>query len=121
MLKYSNYKILKCYKLILNNKTIFSNIRSIIVFSFFAIYFFLSFFFICIGISSLQKNVTKLLFDNPKQKIQSSKNLLEDNHNINNQIKPQNKNKNKKNSKKNQLNFFLQKRSIIKQNQVIKK
>jgi len=121
VLKYSNYKMLKCYKLILNNKTIFSNIGSIIVFAFFAIYFFLSFFFICIGISSLQKNITKLLFDNPKQKIQSSKNLLEDNHNINNQIKPQNKNKNKKNSKKNQLNFFLQKRSIIKQNQVIKK
>ena len=66
VLKYSNYKMLKCYKLILNNKTIFSNIGSIVVFSFFAIYFFLSFFFICIGISSLQKNVTKLLFDNPK-------------------------------------------------------
>ena len=44
VLKYSNYKILKCYKLILNNKTIFSNIGSIIVFAFFAIYFFLSFF-----------------------------------------------------------------------------
>ena len=52
VLKYSNYKMLKCYKLILNNKTIFSNIGSIIVFAFFAIYFFLSFFFICIGISS---------------------------------------------------------------------
>ena len=54
VLKYSNYKVLKCYKLVFNNNVISKNIGSIIVIIYFALYFPFLLLFIIKGISPLK-------------------------------------------------------------------
>ena len=106
VLKYSNYKVLKCYKLIFEKNPILSNIGSIIVLILFGIYFFFLLFLIFKGIHSFKINVMKSLFKYKKQKI-LNKNISI----INNLNKALSKNK------KNQKNiFFPPKRKIIKTN-----
>ena len=54
VLKYSNYKVLKCYKLVFNNNVISKNIGSIIVIIYFELYFPFLLLFIIKGISPLK-------------------------------------------------------------------
>ena len=85
VLKYSNYKVLTCYKLIFEKDPVSSNIGSILVIIFFGIYFFFLIFLIFKGITPLKIDIIKTI-DNPKQKaanIISNKNILINNQSIN--------------------------------------
>ena len=119
VLKYSNYKVLKCYKLIITKNQIPSNIGSIFVLIFLGMYFCFLIIFIFNGTNPLKIDILKSI-DNTKQKMiknTTSKNVLINNKNINNKNKKQNKklelmfpplkkskNKNERISKKNSKN-----------------
>ena len=83
ILKYSNYKVLKCFKLIWNINSITKNKGSIIVLTFFLIYLIFLIIYIFKGISPLKEEAKKQL-------IKKTKNI----GNNNNTIQIYNKNKN---------------------------
>ena len=60
ILKYSNYKVLKCYDLVLDYKSLLKNKGSIIVFAYFILYVFSIIAFAIKGISYLKIIVAKL-------------------------------------------------------------
>ena len=63
-LKYSNYKVMRCYNLVFNFKILCHNIGSIIILIFFVIYLvFMNLYFIK-DISSIKIKISKILFDN---------------------------------------------------------
>ena len=68
VLKYSNLKILKCFKLTLRKKTFQKNLGSIIVLSSFLIYFACLFFFIIKGITPLKNKFVNILQNKTKKK-----------------------------------------------------
>ena len=92
ILKYSNYKIIKCYNLIINGNLISSNLGSIIILSLSGIYFLFLFIFLVNGINPLKINIFKSLYNN--------KNIIINNNNQinNNQINNNPKNNNKRKS-----------------------
>ena len=75
VLKYSNYKIVKCYNLIMQKNPFSSNKGSNLIFTFFIIYLLFFLIFIFKGISSLKIDISKYLLSKqnhkPRDKIQS--------------------------------------------------
>ena len=72
VLKYSNFQILKCYKLIFN-KTFFSNnLGSITVIIFFIIYLFCMIIYIIKGIAPLTNNMQNIVFKEEENKIKNN-------------------------------------------------
>ena len=66
VLKYSNYDILKCYKIILTIEVIKENIGSLIVIFFFLCYLICLFIFIFRGIIPLKIKLRNELYKEPK-------------------------------------------------------
>ena len=66
-LKILNLKVLKCYKLILNMKTITKNFGSIIVIALIIFNISFAIIFIIKGISPLKLNIARYLFEKPKK------------------------------------------------------
>ena len=71
VLKYSNFKVLKCYELVFQKKTVSKNYGSLVVMIIFAIYLVFLFIYIVLGILPIQKEVANQLFVKP----QSQKNI----------------------------------------------
>ena len=71
ILKYSNYKILKCYKLISSNKIIKENIGSIILIIFFVVYLISLLFYIIKGVNPLKNKIKKLKAKEEENKVYS--------------------------------------------------
>ena len=87
VLKYSNYRILKCYNLIFNKNVISENFGSILVIIYFAFYILFLFLYIFKGISSLKINAINILKkpnidDNNKIKENKSMDKKQFNRNI---------------------------------------
>ena len=77
VLKFSNYKVLKCYNLVFNNNVISKNLGSILVFVYFALYSPFLFIFIFKGISPLKIDTINVIektntIDNRKKKSYNS-------------------------------------------------
>ena len=93
VLKYSNYKILKCYKLIIEKDLFSSNIGNILVLIIFGIYICFLIIFIFKGTTPLKISIFKSI-DKTKIKmlnIISNKNIIINNKSIDNRNKNQNK------------------------------
>ena len=79
VIKYSNIRILKCYKLVFNLKEMKNNIGSIIMLVFFLLYLILLVAHIIIGLKPLQKQISNVVSDNifiknkPEKKTKSKK------------------------------------------------
>ena len=71
VLKYSNYKVLKCYKLIMTMNTFTKNIGSIISLIFFFAFFIFLLFYSAKGINSLKIDFLKILITSNENNIQS--------------------------------------------------
>ena len=71
ILKYSNYKILKCYKLISSNKIIKENIGSIILIIFFVVYIISLIFYIIKGVNPLKNKIKELKAKEEENKVYS--------------------------------------------------
>ena len=69
VLKYSNYKILKCYKLIGNKRIITKNIGNIILIIFFVIYLISLIFYIIKGINPLKYDLEEIMIKEEEKKI----------------------------------------------------
>ena len=120
VLKYSNYDILKCHKIITNIKALKSNIGCMITIIYFCCYLIGLFIYICKGIDPLRKKLEKIL------KKKKANNITKKNSNIDNIFYPPKKKKatpklfvkvNKKNMNKiifNKIDFSSQ--SNIKNN-----
>ena len=67
VLKYSNFKVLKCYKLVFQKKTLTNNYGSIVVIIFFLIYLVFFIIYIVLGIFPIKKEVAKKIFEKPKK------------------------------------------------------
>ena len=61
VLKYSNFKVLKCYKLVFDLNSLFKNYGSIIIICYFLIYLFFLFIFIIKGISPIEIEISNIL------------------------------------------------------------
>ena len=94
VLKYSNYKVLKCAKLTFTKKSLTSNIGSILTIVYFLIYLiFLTIYFVK-GISQLKTEITKTVIKNQEKKKEkenkekeiNSIEILKDKLNDNNKI-----------------------------------
>ena len=83
ILKYSNYKIVKCYKLIFYNNPCNSNSGCIIVLILFGIYFLFLIIYIFKGINPLKINIVKSITENQKAKLSSSFIFIKKNSNKN--------------------------------------
>ena len=120
VLKYSNFQILKCFKLILTKKTFQKNLGSIIVLSSFLIYFACLIFFIIKGITPLKNKMGNILTNKEKKndsinnnnnnktgKKKKLKNVLHPVKKTNKKKRTSNLNdtKRKKQEKKNEMNF----------------
>ena len=81
VLKYSNYKVLKCYKLVFNISVISKNYGSIIVIVYFGFYLLFLFLFIIKGLYSFKINIMKKIL---KQTNSVHNNSLNDYSKINN-------------------------------------
>ena len=100
ILKYSNYKVLKCSNLVFKNKTFISNKGSIIVIVYFSIYLSFLIMFIIKGISPL-KNVCSKIEGNPSiylNEIKPANNILKSINLIN--VNEKNNNISKRSGKK---------------------
>ena len=62
ILKNSNYKTLKCYRLVFNSDYLKKNIGSFVVLTFFILYVIFFFVYICKGISPLQEEVMNTIY-----------------------------------------------------------
>ena len=76
VLKYSNYKILQCYKLVFVKTVISANKGSILILILFNLYLICFIMYIIRGVNPLQKNVYEILEKNGKAMIDISKNSL---------------------------------------------
>jgi hypothetical protein len=104
ILKYSNYKVLKCFKLVFNLEILKKNIGSIITLAFFLIYLIFFIIFIFKEVSPLKKEISKLFVNKKSDKILGY--TSNDNNNINTKsiINSKKKVKQKKKIKKNKKN-----------------
>ena len=68
VLKYSNYKVLKCSKLTFTLNSITHNIGSIFTIIYFLVFFAFFLIFILKGIAQLKTEISKILFKNQKKK-----------------------------------------------------
>ena len=66
VLKYSNFKVLKCYGLVFQKKTVSKNYGSIVVMIIFTIFLVFLIIFIALGILPIQKEVANILFEKPQ-------------------------------------------------------
>ena len=82
VLKYSNYDILKCYKIITNIKALKSNIGCMITIIYFCCYLICVFIYIFKGIDPLRKKLGKIL------KMKKTNNITKKNSNIDNILYP---------------------------------
>ena len=82
-LKNSNYKTLKCYKLVFNSNYLKKNIGNFIVLSFFFVYLCFFVMFIIKGITPLQKEILKNIFITFKNVNRDDLNNIIINNNIN--------------------------------------
>ena len=101
-LKYSNYKVLKCYNLILTIKVLTNNKGSIIVIIYFLIYFIFLCVYIVKGLKPLRLEISKFLFEEIKNSLSDDSKKFPLNNNIKN-----NKNKKEITSKNNKNNYSL--------------
>ena len=76
VLKYSNYKVLKCYKLAFSLKIFKNNFGNIIVLGYFAIFFILIIIYCIKGIKELKNDISKniLINDDESNKVEKIKN-----------------------------------------------
>ena len=85
ILKYSNYKVLKCYKLAFSSKIFRNNKGNIIVLIYFGIYFIFLLIYFIKGASELKNDISNNLINNNRKDINKEKiNFI----NINNENKP---------------------------------
>ena len=103
VLKYSNVKVLKCFKLVFNINSITKNIGSIIVIILFLFYFICFLIFIIKGISSIKIETVKTIFELKKCKENK------DNHNNKFNI---NNNKTLVNNNKKEINDIKYKKNL---------
>ena len=75
VLKYSNYKVLKCAKLTFSKNSLTNNIGSIISLIYFLIYFIFFIIYVIKGISQLKANISKVILE--KNEFNKSKNTKE--------------------------------------------
>ena len=94
VLKYSNYKVLKCFKLVFNLEYILKNIGSILTFIYFLIYLIFFIIFLFKGITPL-KIVISNIFINQENRLNTDNidQVLERQNNEVNVVKKRNKNK----------------------------
>ena len=104
VLKYSNIKVLKCFKLVFDISSIINNYGSLLVIAFFLIYLCFLFVYFFKGINPLKISIGKLFFERPNNKKDASNEWIK-------QLK-----KHKKSSKahKHKTNFPPKKRKIKK-------
>ena len=86
VLKYSNYKIIKCYNLIFDNNPISKNIGSILVLIDFGIYFLFLIILIYKGTDPLKIDILKSIIDNKKPKEQNDNKIKNSNYINNNTV-----------------------------------
>ena len=85
VLKYSNYKVLKCYKLVFKIKNLIHNIGSFFVIAFFLIYLIFLIIYFVKGISQIKNDIAKKLEENKNKKFSKNNGeKLKMNKNINN-------------------------------------
>ena len=108
ILKYSNYKVLKCYNLVLTTKVLIDNKGSIVVIIYFLIYFIFLCIYIVKGLKPLRIEISKILFDKIDN-IPNNRDVKLLDKNLKN-----NKNKKEVMSKKNKKNNSLNKCDTLK-------
>ena len=89
VLKYSNYKVLKCGKIIFNIDSITKNIGSIISIIYFLIYFVFFIIYIIKGISQIKTDISKIIIKNVK--VEENKKVVKINHKQINNLKGNNR------------------------------
>ena len=102
ILKYSNYEVLKCYKLVFNINIFPDNYGNIIILGFFAIYFIFLMVFIIKGIYPLKieaKQMLKKIQNNKMNKNESFHHLNKNNKNSKKKLNLKRQQKNKHNKK----------------------
>ena len=90
ILKNSNYKVVKCYKLVFNKDIIFKNHGSILVITYFLIYLIAFVMFLFFGINSLKIDTMKTIIQKQTEKRKKSDTCLELKLNNNNEKKSMN-------------------------------
>jgi len=68
VLKYSNIKVLKCFKLVFDISSLTNNYGSIVILAFFLIYLCFSFVYFFKGINPMKINIAKLFFERPNKR-----------------------------------------------------
>ena len=102
VLKYSNYKVLKCFKLVFCSKGISKNYGSVIVIILFLLYIPCFIFYIIKGIDPIKIDSIKTYFEKPKENNNKGNNNSKNNIKINS-FKNKNLNNNNKENSKNKL------------------
>ena len=102
VLKYSNYKVLKCFKLVFCSKGISKNYGSVIVIILFLLYIPCFIFYIIKGIDPIKIDSIKTYFEKPKENNNNGNNNSKNNIKINS-FKNKNLNNNNKENSKNKL------------------
>ena len=77
VLKYSNYKVLKCYNLVFSSENFGKNIGRIIVFIYFGIYLVFLILYIIKGISEIKQSFSKLIIDKKQNEINEKEKIKE--------------------------------------------
>ena len=75
VLKYSNYKVLKCYNLVFRSENFGKNIGRIIVFIYFGIYLVFLILYIIKGISEIKQSFSKLIIDKKQNEIKEKEKI----------------------------------------------
>ena len=73
ILKYSNFKIMKCYKLVFNKNVFTKNIGSIIIFIIFSFYLVCVIFFIIMGIEPLKNKLKEITVNTEEKTLKKDK------------------------------------------------
>jgi len=94
VLKYSNIKVLKCFKLVFDISSIIDNYGSLVVIAFFLVYLCSLFVYFFKGINPLKINIGKLFFERPNKTNETNKDWI-------NNLKKHKKNKKASKHKKN--------------------
>ena len=104
VLKYSNYKILRCYKLIGSKRMITKNIGNIFLIILFIVYIYSLTSYICRGVNSLKSRVIKQMIKDKEDEKEDKKVFFEETTKKqkpkNNKLKKQSKSEKNKKSKK---------------------
>ena len=77
VLKYSNYKVLKCYNLVFRSENFGKNIGRIILFIYFGIYLIFLILYIIKGISEIKQSFSKLIIDKKQNEIKEKEKIKE--------------------------------------------